>query len=197
MHSAERALRDHQSDGQLLQAHQRAADAVGRDLVAQHRHLCRQQPHPHDPHSGRRAASSCGSPTARPIRICCRPRCWPPGSTALRNKRDPGKRLDINMYTEGHKAQRRQAAAAQPARCAAGFREVGVLRESSARVRRRLSQAQERRLERLFPPSHRMGAADDARLLDVDVHRCLGSLPALKASGPSFATRKASGRLSA
>ena len=29
--------------------------AVGRDLVAQHGDLCRQQPHPHDPRPGRRA----------------------------------------------------------------------------------------------------------------------------------------------
>ena len=41
------ARRDHQSDGQLLQAHQRAAHALGRHLVAQHRHLDRQQPHAH------------------------------------------------------------------------------------------------------------------------------------------------------
>ncbi len=48
------ALRHHQPDGELLQADQRAGDALGRDLVAQHRHLHRQQPHPHDPHSRRR-----------------------------------------------------------------------------------------------------------------------------------------------
>ena len=28
--------------------------------------------------------------------------CWRRGSTASRNKRDPGKRLDIDMYAEGH-----------------------------------------------------------------------------------------------
>ena len=27
------------------------------------------------------------------------------GLDGIRNKRDPGKRLDINMYTEGHKAR--------------------------------------------------------------------------------------------
>jgi glutamate---methylamine ligase len=27
------------------------------------------------------------------------------GLDGIRNKRDPGKRLDINMYTEGHKAK--------------------------------------------------------------------------------------------
>ena len=44
----------HQSDGQLLQADQRAAHAVRRDLGAQHGDLYRQQSHPHDPHSRRR-----------------------------------------------------------------------------------------------------------------------------------------------
>ena len=27
---------------------------------------------------------------------------WPPASTASTNKTDPGKRLDIDMYAEGH-----------------------------------------------------------------------------------------------
>ena len=51
------------------------------------------------------AASSCASPTARPIPICCRRRVLAAGLDGIRNKRDPGKRLDINMYTEGHKAK--------------------------------------------------------------------------------------------
>ncbi len=34
-----------------LQAHQRAGDDLGRHVVAKYRHLRRQQPHPHDPHS--------------------------------------------------------------------------------------------------------------------------------------------------
>ena len=92
-----------QPDGQLLQAHQRAGDALGRDLVAEHRHLYRQQPHPHDPHPRARAASSCGWPTAPPIPICCRPAILAAGLDGIANKRDPGQRLDINMYTEGHK----------------------------------------------------------------------------------------------
>ena len=50
-----RHLRADQSDRQFLQAAQRAADAVGRHLVAEFNHLHGQQPHPHDPHSGRRA----------------------------------------------------------------------------------------------------------------------------------------------
>ena len=51
------------------------------------------------------AASSSGSPTARPIRICCPPRVFAAGLDGMRNNRDPGKRLDINMYTDGHKAK--------------------------------------------------------------------------------------------
>ena len=47
MHHAESLRRDHQSDGQQLQAHQCAAHAVGRHLVAQHGDLRRQQPHPY------------------------------------------------------------------------------------------------------------------------------------------------------
>jgi glutamine synthetase len=39
--------RDHQSDGQFLQAHQCAAHHLGRDLGAEHGDLDRQQPHPH------------------------------------------------------------------------------------------------------------------------------------------------------
>jgi hypothetical protein len=97
-----RAVRHHQSDGEFLQAHQRAADIVGRDLVPEHGHLRRQQPHPHDPHSRR-----------RPLRAPPRRRRRQPVSAAgallvagldgIKNKRDPGKRLDIDMYTEGHK----------------------------------------------------------------------------------------------
>ena len=102
MQSRRCAVRDLQSDGKQLQAHQRAAHALGRHLVAQRGHLWRQQPHPHDPHSRRRPASSCGCSTAPPIPICCRPRVLAPGSDGMRNKRDPGKRLDINMYTDGH-----------------------------------------------------------------------------------------------
>ena len=54
MHSADALCRHHQSDRQLLQAHQCAAHHLGRHLVAQHRHLRRQQPHAHDPHPRRR-----------------------------------------------------------------------------------------------------------------------------------------------
>ena len=51
-------------------------------------------------------------------------RSSPPASTASRNKRDPGKRLDIDMYTDGHTVKGAQEAAAQPARCAARVRQA-------------------------------------------------------------------------
>ena len=96
------ACRDDQSDGQLLQAHQCAAHDVGRDLVAEHRDLYRQQPHAHDPHS-----------RSRPLRVSARRRrrqslsaaggILAAGLDGIENKRDPGKRLDINMYTDGHR----------------------------------------------------------------------------------------------
>ncbi len=47
-------------------------------------------------------ASNCAWPTAPPTRICCRLGCWRPAWTASRNVAIPDKRLDINMYTEGH-----------------------------------------------------------------------------------------------
>ena len=75
------AVRDHQPDGELLQAHQRAADAVGRDLVAEHRHLRRQQPHPHDPHS-----------RCRPLRAAARRRRRQSVSAAGRRARRRARR---------------------------------------------------------------------------------------------------------
>ena len=48
------ACRDHQPDGQFLQAHQRAAHHFGRDLGAEHGDLDRQQPHPHGARAGTR-----------------------------------------------------------------------------------------------------------------------------------------------
>ena len=73
-----------------------------RDLGAEHRDLHGQQPDPHDPRFPTAAASSSACRTVPSTHTCCRPRCWPPVSTASHNRRDPGKRLDINMYTDGH-----------------------------------------------------------------------------------------------
>ena len=105
MHSARGARRHHQSDGQLLQAHQRAAYALRRDLVAEHGDLYRQQPHPHDPHSrtpGRfefRLADGAANPYLLQAAMLVA------GLDGIAQKRDPGKRLDIDMYAEGHKAK--------------------------------------------------------------------------------------------
>ena len=93
---------DHQSDGQLLQAHQRAGHPLRRHLVAEHGHLRRQQPHPHGAHSRR------GTHRVPPARRCGQP--LPddgrhPGRRRPRHgeaRMDPGKRLDIDMYAEGH-----------------------------------------------------------------------------------------------
>ena len=91
------------------------------------------------------------------------------GMEGIRTKADPGKRLDINMYTEGHTAKGDQAAAPQPPRRAPRARRQSRLpRRARRRIRLRLSQAQARRVERLRPPPHRLGAADDARLLEHD-----------------------------
>ena len=47
------------------------------------------------------------------------------GLDGMRNKRDPGKRLDIDMYTRGASGEGREAPAAQPARFTARIREIG------------------------------------------------------------------------
>ena len=114
------------------------------------------------------AASSSGSPTARPIPICCRPRSSPPGSTASRNKRDPGKRLDINMYTDGHKAKGAKKLPLNLLDALRALEKSAVLKDAfGEKTVAVLHQAQDRRLERLFPPPDRMGAPDDARLLSA------------------------------
>ncbi len=104
IHSADAHLRHHQPDGELLQAHQCAAHRLRRHLGAQHGDLYRQQPHPHDPH-----------PRCRALRVPPRRRRGEPyllpaavlaaGLDGVQNQRDPGKRLDINMYTDGHKVR--------------------------------------------------------------------------------------------
>ena len=88
------------------------------------------------------------------------------GLDGIRNKRDPGRRLDINMYAEGRQSGRRQTPAAQSARRLARLRsQRGVGRRARKRFCRFLSEAQACRVEFLCPPPHRLGAADDARLL--------------------------------
>ena len=82
------------------------------------------------------------------------------GLDGIRNKRDPGKRLDIDMYTEGHTVK---DAKRLPLNLLDALRALDSStrpeERRSARTSRRLPQAQARRLERLRPPSHRVGAA--------------------------------------
>ena len=117
------AGRHHQPDRQLLQAHQCAAHDFGRHLVAQHRHLRRQQPHAHDPH-----------PRCRPLRAAPRRRRGQPLSAAG-GRAGGGARRRQEQARSGpaprHRHVRRrphgegcQAAAAQPAGRAARARQA-------------------------------------------------------------------------
>ena len=86
------------------------------------------------------------------------------GLDGIRNKRDPGKRLDINMYTEGHKAKGAKKLPLNLLDALRALEKSSVLKAGLGEdVLVVLPQAQARRLERLFAPPHRMGAADDAR----------------------------------
>ncbi len=83
--------RDHPPDGQLLQAHQRAAHDLGRDLGAEHGDLDRQQPHPHGarPAPARfelRLPDGAANPYLLQAVIIAA------GLDGIRSKADPGKR---------------------------------------------------------------------------------------------------------
>ena len=181
MHSRRGAVRHHQPDGELLQAHQRAADAVGRDLVAQHRDLCRQQPHPHDPH-----------PRCRPLRAAPRRRrrqplpaaggaSSPPGSTASGTSAIPA---SASTSTCTPRATRRRA----PRSC----RSICSMRCARWRNRRCCKAAfgedvvasylklKHAEWNAYAAPPHRLGAPDHARLLSRPGARCRD--PASRAS---------------
>ena len=88
------------------------------------------------------------------------------GLDGIQSKRDPGKRLDINMYTEGERARERQEAAAQPARCAPRDPEEQAPALRARRcLRRQLHQAQAAPVGRLQRRDHPLGARPDPRLL--------------------------------
>ena len=96
-----RACRDHQPDGQFLQAHQRAAHDFGRDLGAEFGDLDRQQPHPHGARAGPgrfelRLPDGAANPYLLQAVIIAA------GLDGIRSKADPGKRYDIDMYSQGH-----------------------------------------------------------------------------------------------
>jgi hypothetical protein len=101
-HAACRALAAITNPTVNLQAHQRAAHALGRHLVAQHRHLDRQQPHPHGARARARAASSCACPTAPPTPICCRPVIIAAGLDGIANAPIPASGSTSTCTSEGH-----------------------------------------------------------------------------------------------
>ena len=56
------------------------------------------------------------------------------GLDGIRNKRDPGKRLDINMYTEGHKAKGAKRLPLNLLDALRALEKSDVLRKASARI---------------------------------------------------------------
>ena len=138
---------------------------VRRDLVTEHNHICRQQPDPHDPHSRRgrfelRLADGAANPYLLQAALLVA------GLDGIKNKRDPGKRLDIDMYAEGHKVKNARRLPLNLLDALRAFDQIAVLREglgdefSSAYLKLKV-----RGLEQILTPPHRMGARDDARLL--------------------------------
>ena len=145
------AVRDHQPDGELLQAHQRAARPLsGATWSPNTVTYARQQPHAHDPHPRRRPLRAAPRRRRRQSLSAAGGACWRRGSTASSNKRDPGKRLDINMYTEGHTAKDAKKLPLNLLDALRALDRSSVLQERPGRGRRRLlPQAQARRLERV------------------------------------------------
>ena len=88
------------------------------------------------------------------------------GLDGISNKRDPGQRLDIDMYAEGHTVK---DAKRLPLNLLDALRALDKLERAEGRLRRGrgrlLHQARAGRLERVRRPLDRLGAADDARLL--------------------------------
>jgi glutamine synthetase len=87
---------DHQPDGEFVQAAERLDDLVGRHLVAQHGHLWRQQPHHDDAHP---RSDGAANPYLFPAVLLAA------GMDGIGNKLDPGKRVDLDMFSEGHKVK--------------------------------------------------------------------------------------------
>ncbi len=111
----------HQSDGEQLQAHQRAAHRLGRDLVAVLHHLRRQQPHPHGAHPRR---GPCRVPPAGQCRQSLPAAGRHPGRRHAWGGGEDGPRQAPRHrhVCRGPHREGRQEAAAQPAGCAAQLR---------------------------------------------------------------------------
>ena len=89
------------------------------------------------------------------------------GLDGIRNKRDPGKRLDINMYTHGHTVADVKTLPLNLLDAIRALHESAVLSEALGSLRSRLRQAEDGRVERLRAASDAMGAGRHARLLAV------------------------------
>ena len=137
-----RACRDHQSDGQFLQAHQCAADRLGRDLGAEHASPGPATTAPTWCAFRVPAASSCACRTARRTPTCCRRSSSPRASPASQQGRSrPAPRhRHVSRRPYDH---RRAEAAAEPARRAARIRSRHrPARGARQRVLRSLPEAQ-------------------------------------------------------
>ena len=88
------------------------------------------------------------------------------GLDGIDNKRDPGKRLDINMYTEGHKVK---GGRKLPLNLLDALRlhrqEQGAAHLFRRQLRQLVLHDEDHRVEFLHPAPDRVGAAEHARLL--------------------------------
>ena len=99
------------------------------------------------------------------------------GLDGMKNKRDPGKRLDINMYTEGHTVKDAKKLPLNLLDALRALEKSSVLKDGFGEdVVASYLKLRHGRLERLCRPSHRMGAPDDARLLSSSACRRCATL---------------------
>ena len=90
------------------------------------------------------------------------------GLDEIKNANDPGKRLDINMYTHGHLVEGARKLAAQPARRVARLRALSPLQTRIRHgIHERLRETQDGKLERIYAPPDQVGGGNHARLLGL------------------------------
>ena len=87
------------------------------------------------------------------------------GLDGIDNRRDPGKRLDINMYTDGHTATAARKLPLNLLDALRLFEGSKVMGERLGALVAVLSQAEARGMERLCAPPLALGAREHARLL--------------------------------